>query len=317
MISLRMFRSATERRGWAETWRHLRNHWHKHRFYYAMISPLMVIMLILYAYPVLYSVYLSFTKFNYAEIDAVPTWIGIDNFIAFFQSKAGRQIIRNTFVFTFFVVAIETLLGLLLALALNRSFRGKGVARALILVPVMIAPVVVGYEWRWLFNDPYGLINFALVRLNIIDVPLSWITSANLSMPSLIIADVWYATPFIAIILVGGLQALPHEPYESAMIDGASTFQQFVYITLPLLRPVLLAALLIRTMDAFQTFDLVFILTYGGPGNTTEVLNTFTYKTGFLFFKLGYASTVAVTSLLLMILLSLILARVVRQVADI
>src|SRR5690606_18688730 len=181
-----------------------RRHWQKNRFYYFMITPLFVIMLVLYAYPVAYSVFLGFTEFDYARVDAQPEWVGLENFIAFFQSTAGRQIIRNTFVFTFFAVSIETILGLVLALAFNRNFWGKGLARALILVPVMLAPVVVGYEWRWLFNDPYGLVNFALVRLNIIDVPLAWITSAKLSMPSLIIADAWYATPFVAIILMGG-----------------------------------------------------------------------------------------------------------------
>src|SRR5690606_18426485 len=133
------------------------------------------------------------------------------------------------------------------------------------------------------------------------------------AMISLIIADIWYATPFIAIILMGGLQSLPQEPYESAVVDGASALQQFWHITLPLLRPVLLAAILIRTMDAFQTFNLVFILTYGGPGNLTELMNTYTYKVGFRYFDLGYASAIAITSLILMTLLSLVLVRTINR----
>jgi multiple sugar transport system permease protein len=279
-----------------------------------MIMPLVLIMVVLYAYPVVYSVYLSLTSFNYAVVDGSPEWVGLENFATFFSSSDGRQVIRNTFTFTLITVSIETVIGLLLALAFNREFAGKGIARALILVPVMLAPVVVGYEWRWLYNDPYGLINYILMKLYIVDAPIPWITSATFAMPSLIIADVWYATPFMAIILMGGLQSLPEEPYESAIIDGATAFQRFWYITLPLLRPVLLAAVLIRTMDAFQTFDLVFILTYGGPGNLTELLNTFTYKTSFLFFKLGYASAVSVTSLIIMVILSLILLRVIRRI---
>jgi multiple sugar transport system permease protein len=256
-----------------------------------MIMPLVLIMVVLYAYPVVYSVYLSLTSFNYAVVDGSPEWVGLENFATFFSSSEGRQVIRNTFTFTLITVSIETVIGLLLALAFNRVFAGKGIARALILVPVMLAP-----------------------KLYIVDAPIPWITSATFAMPSLIIADVWYATPFMAIILMGGLQSLPEEPYESAIIDGATAFQRFWYITLPLLRPVLLAAVLIRTMDAFQTFDLVFILTYGGPGNLTELLNTFTYKTSFLFFKLGYASAVSVTSLIIMVILSLILLRVIRRI---
>ena len=223
------------------------------------------------------------------------------------------RVVYNTVTFTLIVVFIETTLGLSLALAFNREFLGRGVARALVLVPLMLAPVVVGYEWRWLYNDPYGLINIALMRMHVIKVPIAFTTSAKFAMASLVVADIWYSTPFVAVLCMGGLQSLPEEPFESAIIDGASAMQRFLYITLPLLRPVLMAAILIRTMDAFQTFDLVFILTYGGPGNLTELMNTFTYKVAFHNFDLGYASTISVVSLILMMLIGLALIRITRR----
>lgn len=288
-------------------------HWRHKGFYYVMLAPLVLIMLALYAYPVAYGTYLAFTRYEYAAVDARPVWTGFDNFLKFFGGNEGRQIIRNTLVFTFVVVFAETILGLALAVALNRNFRGKGLARALILVPLMLAPVVVGYEWRWLYNDPYGLVNWALMTLGVIPAPIAWTTSANTAMVSLMIADIWYATPFIAILCLGGLQSLPEEPLEAAIVDGASTLQRFFYVTLPLLRPVLLAAILIRVMDAFQTFDLVFILTYGGPGNLTELMNTYTYKVAFRYFDLGYASTVSVVSLVVMVLIAVVLARITSR----
>lgn len=284
----------------------------KNKFYYGMIAPLVAIMAVLYLYPAVYSTYLAFTEYDYL-MSAAPEWIGLENFRTFFESPEGRRVVWNTLVFTVATVSIETVLGFLLALAFNQEFFGKGIARALILVPMMLAPVVVGYEWRWLYNDRYGLINYLLVKLHVIDVPVSWITSEKFAMLSLVVADVWYATPFIAIILMGGLQSIPQDPYEAAVIDGATAWQRVWYVTIPLLLPVLLAAILIRTMDAFQTFDLIYIITYGGPGNLTEVMNTFTYKTGFRNFDLGYASTVAVIALAIMVLLSLFLARVLRR----
>jgi len=291
----------------------LRKHLQQKGFYYGMVAPLVVIMLALYAYPVVNSIYMTFMKYNYVAMDSRPVWIGMQNFVNFVKSPDGRQVIFNTLTFTFIVVFIETVLGLSLALVFNKEFLGRGVARALVLVPLMLAPVVVGYEWRWLYNDPYGLINIALIHLHVIEAPIAFTTSAKFAMASLMVADIWYATPFVAVLCMGGLQSLPEEPFESAIIDGASAVQRFLYITLPLLRPVLMAAILIRAMDAFQTFDLVFILTYGGPGNLTELMNTFTYKVAFHNFDLGYASTISVVSLILMMLIGLALLRITRR----
>ena len=285
-------------------------------FFVALLMPLVVLMLGLYVYPVARTIYLSFTNLNFLSPIPFTRLIGLDNYKTYLGGPEGVTTLRNSFFFTVVATALETLLALGIALLLNRTFRGSGLVRTLLMLPIMFAPVVVGYEWRWIFDDQLGLANYILESLHIIQRPLAWLSSANLAMWAVIVADVWYSTPFVMVILLGGLQSLPGEPYEAARVDGASTWQQLVHITLPLLRPVLLAAILIRAMDAFQLFDLPFIMTFGGPAMATETINTWTYKEAFRNFQLGYAAAISVVALVAMLLIGLLLSRlVVRQLS--
>lgn len=284
-------------------------------FYVLMLAPLFVIMIGLYVYPVARTVYTGFTDLNF--ISPLPAqWVGLDNYRQYLGGLEGAITLRNTFFFTTVATTLETVLGLGMALLLERAFWGRGLVRSLLLLPMMFAPVVVGYEWRWIFDDQAGLVNYVLQALHVNSQPVAWLSSPHLAIYTIIIADLWYSTPFIMIILLGGLQALPNEPYEAARVDGASAVQRFWHITLPLLRPVLLAAILIRAMDAFQIFDLPFIMTYGGPGMATETVNTWTYKTAFHNFQMGYASAISVIALVAMLFVGAFLARVViRQLS--
>ncbi|HWK29668.1 MAG TPA: sugar ABC transporter permease, partial [Solirubrobacter sp.] len=218
-------------------------------FYVAMLAPLLVIMAVLYAYPVARTVYTSFTDLNFLSGEPAK-WVGLSNYREHVGSATGIASLRNTFLFTAVATVLETLLGLGLALLLNRMVRGQGLARTLLLLPMMFAPVVAGYEWRWIFDDQVGVANYLLQTVGIVDEPVAWLTSPHLAFWTIIVADVWYSTPFLMIIVLGGLQALPHEPFEAARVDGAGPFRTFWHITLPLLAPVLLAAVLIRAMDA-------------------------------------------------------------------
>lgn len=279
-------------------------------FYVAMLGPLFVIMGLLYVYPVVKAVLTSLTNLNLLGV--LPTHsVGLDNYRAYFETPSDLATLRHTFLFMVVATTIETMLALLIALLVNRLMFGKGVVRTLLLLPMMFAPVVVGYEWRWIFDDQLGLANYILQSLHIINHPLAWLTSPSLAMVSIIVADVWYSTPFIMVILLGGLQALPQEPFEAARVDGAGPFRTLWYITLPLLRPVLLAAVLIRAMDAFQIFDLPYIMTYGGPGTATETVNTWTYKVAFRNFDFGYAAAISIVALVAMLLVGAVLARLV------
>ncbi|MCX6262028.1 MAG: sugar ABC transporter permease [Bacteroidia bacterium] len=208
---------------------------------------------------------------------------------------------------------MEVFLGLICSLLLDRSFRGRGFVRALWLLPFMFTPVVVAYQWRWLFNDQSGLINYLLMNLGIISEKLAWLSDIKLAMMSVIVTDIWYTTPFVTLLFLGGLQSLPIEPLESAEVDGASGWQKFWYITLPLLRPVMLVIVLLKTMDAMKAFDLIYIMTYGGPGLKTEMIMTYAYKVGFITFKIGQSSAISVFSLLLMLVASGVIFLLFRE----
>ena len=164
---------------------------------------------------------------------------------------------------------------------------------------------VIAYEWRWLFNDESGLVNYICYVLGLIHERLAWLGNTKTAMMSVIVADAWFSTPFVTLLFIGGLQSLPVEPYESAAIDGANSWQRFWLLTLPMLRPVVLAVILLRTMDAIKTFDLIYIMTNGGPGLRTEMIMTYSYKVAFATFRLGAASAIAVVGLVLMLLFSL------------
>lgn len=280
-------------------------------FYVLLLIPFILIMGILYAYPIIRTISLSFTNFNFAN--PISHFVGLKNYIEFFTTPRSLKVLSNTLTFMVIAVICEMTLGLAFASLLNQKFKGQGIVRSIMMLPMMFAPVVVGYQWRWMFSDQHGLINYLLQLLGIIEEPLSWLTTPGIAMGSIIFADIWYSTPFVMIILLAALQSLPIEPYESAKVDGASRLQTFRHLTLPLIRPALLAALLIRIMDAFQTFDLVFILTYGGPAMTTELINSFTYKRAFHHFEIGYATAISTVALIIMVIISLSLIKVLEK----
>jgi multiple sugar transport system permease protein len=215
--------------------------------------------------------------------------------------------LRVTFTFVISAIAIEFSLGMGLALLLNRHLRGKGFIRSMILLPMMCTNVVIGLTWRLLFNYQFGIINFYLTQLHL--SPVNWLSEPNLAMISVIIVDVWNTTSFVALLLLAGLQSLPEEPFEAARIDGASSLQTFGYITLPLLRPSILVALLWRMIDTFRIFDVVWLLTAGGPAHATETVSIYIYNYGFKSFDLGYASAASYVMIIIMLVVAGLLAR--------
>jgi len=203
---------------------------------------------------------------------------------------------------------IEVLLGLGMALMLNESFHGRGWLRAIVLVPWAIPTVVASQMWRFIFNDRYGLFNF-LVFGDATGRYWAPLAEPDLALLSIMVADVWKTSSFAALIILAGLQGIPRELYEAASIDGAGAWQKFRHITLPLVKPALLLALLFRTIDALKVFDLVFVMTQGGPADTTNVLQFYGYKKSFAEGMIGYGSTIAVAVFLLSLILSLIYVR--------
>jgi len=205
--------------------------------------------------------------------------------------------------------AFEFFLGLGLALLLDQPFRGRGLFRAILLIPMMLPPVVVGVVWRLMYNPDFGAINGTLKGAGVNTEALTWTASPGLALASVIAVDIWQWTPFMFLILLAGLQAIPQEPYEAAMIDGSNWWQTFCHVTLPMLKPAILIALLLRTMDLLRVFDQIFILTGGGPGFATETVSLYIYRAAFRFADFGYAAAMSFVLLALTNVISLIYIR--------
>jgi multiple sugar transport system permease protein len=215
--------------------------------------------------------------------------------------------IGRTFSFTALAVAVETILGLALALLLNREFKGKAVMKLILLLPLVATPVAIGIVWNLFFDPTIGLANFVLGLLGM--PPSAWVSSPKTVIPSLALVDIWQWTPMITLIVLAGLAALSPEPYESARVDGATSLQIFSKITLPMIAPTLLTAMILRSVDALKTFDIIYAMTGGGPGYASETLNVMAFKYSFEYFRMGQSSVILVFLFLLVLLLSMAIMR--------
>ena len=255
-------------------------------------------------YPILESLRLSF----YRMILTLPwlgrQFVGWENYRDLAADPVALQSLLTSMTFVAVTTPAEVLLGLAMALVLNESFRGRGWLRAIVLIPWAIPTVVSSQMWRFLFNDRYGLFNFVLFG-DATDRYWAPLAEPGLALASIMVADIWKTSSFAALIILAGLQVIPHELYEAASIDGATAGQKFRHITLPLIKPALLLALLFRTIDALKVFDLVFVMTQGGPADTTNVLQFYGYKKSFAEGMIGYGSTIAVAVFAISLLLCL------------
>ena len=268
-----------------------------------MLGPAVLILMVLSIFPFIYSLWLSFNELNLADRNAIWTFVGLKNYITIFTTDPFfGPAVAATLKFVLGAVAAEMVLGLAIALLLNREFRGQGFVRTAVMLPLMTTPVVVGLIWRFMYNPDRGMVNYLLSLVGVVGP--DWLGHPSTAMAAVIFADVWEWTAFVALITLAALQALPGEPYEAARIDGASGWQSFRYVTLPLIQPALLIAFLIRLMDAFKTFDLIYVLTLGGPGVATQTLSLYTYKYGFKFFRMGYASALAYVMVIAMVIVA-------------
>jgi multiple sugar transport system permease protein len=271
---------------------------------YSFLAPAVMVLLALSIYPLLYSVSVSLQT----ETPEGPQW-SLANFQRLLSDNFFLTAMAHTFVYAAVALSCEFLLGLSLALLLNSKIRGRGIFRATLLVPMMLPTVVVGVVWRLMLNPNFGAINGTLKGMGINTETLTWTASPGLALLSVILVDVWQWTPFVFLVLLSGLQAIPQEPYEAALIDGSSSWQTFRYVTLPLLKPAILIALLLRTMDLLRVFDQIFILTEGGPGFATETISLYIYRTAFRFFDFGYAAAMSFVLLALTNVISVIYIR--------
>jgi multiple sugar transport system permease protein len=272
--------------------------------------PAVVVVFVLMVFPVFYTVYMSLHSWFASSLTA-PEFIGLQNFKrAIAQDERFRNAILLTIYFTLLATALQLVLGIALALLLNRPFRGKGFFRSIFLMPMVATPVAIALVWMMMYNPTLGVMNYlvGLVGLG----PYKWVSDVRIVIPALAAVDTWEWTPLITLITLAGLATLPLEPYESALIDGATPAQMFWRITLPLLRPTIIVALLFRSIDCLKTFDIIYVMTAGGPGFASETLNVYTFQVGLFYFHIGYACSLLVILFALVLGVSLILIKVRR-----
>jgi multiple sugar transport system permease protein len=275
---------------------------------YLLIAPTVAVLLALSIYPLFYAVKVSLQT---GSGDAVR-W-SVANFARLAGDTFFLSALAHTFVYAVVALTFEFLLGLGLAIMLDRPLRGRSLFRSALLIPMMLPPVVVGVVWRLMLNPDFGALNGTLKAAGVNTSALTWTASPRLAFASVIAVDIWQWTPFMFLVLLAGLQAIPQEPYEAALIDGSSAWQTFSHVTLPLLKPAILIALLLRTMDLLRVFDQIFILTQGGPGSSTEMVSLYIYRTAFRFFDFGYAAAMSFVLLLLTNIISVTYIRLLQK----
>jgi len=232
-------------------------------------------------------------------------WVGFANYAKLFGDERFLLSIWRTLYFTALAVALPMVLGLLAALAFHRKFPLRGLARTIFILPMMATPVAVALVWTMMFHPQLGVLNWMLQQVGI--PPSMWVYAAETVIPTLVIVEVWHWTPLVMLILLGGLASLPVDPYEAAKIDGATPWQAFWHITLPLLAPFIVVALIIRTIDALKAFDTIYVITQGGPGTASETINIFLYLQAFAYYNMGFASAVVVVFFAIIIALAALL----------
>ncbi len=285
------------------------------KIHLVMVAPAVLILGGLIIYPFLFNLNLSVHNASIFNIRSGDfEFVGLKNYIDTFKDPFVQKSLLRTFYFSATTVILQLVLGMIAALAFHTDFRGKSILMPLALAPMMITPVAVGLFWRMLLNSKWGLINYLLSLINI--PPQSWLADQRLAFFAIIIVQVWWGVSFVFLILLGGLSALPKEPYESAMIDGATSLQTFRYITLPLLKPVIMVVATIRIIDALREFDIIYTLTGGGPGDSTRVFTLELFQIAFERGNYGMAAAQAIILLCIILILTFGLVRALSQTGN-
>jgi len=258
--------------------------------------------------PVLRVLQLSLTRIELQQ-GLSEQWAGLEPYLRLWQDSRYWTSLRNTSVFTLASVVLETALGVAFAVVLHQRFRGRGALRAVVLLPWALPTAVMALAWAWIFNDAFGVANDALRRLGVLESPVAWLGESATAMAVMVFADVWKTTPFVALVVLAGLQGIPESVLEAARIDGLTSGQRFRFVILPLLTPALLVAVVFRAVQAYGAFDLVYVMTGGGPGGSTETVSLYSFQQYFRYLDFGYGSAVATQGVLFALLPLLLLLR--------
>jgi multiple sugar transport system permease protein len=281
------------------------------RLGWALVTPAVAVLLALTIFPAAYLLYASFRRFNLMQPEAAQ-FVGLDNYRNIVANADLRHSLWVTILFVVVAVAIEFALGLGLALLLAKQSRANTIASTILILPLAVTPVVSALIWRELFNPNFGWVNYYLRRVGIMEEPIAWLSQPDTAWFALISLDVWQWTPFVALILMAGLQGIPPEPKEAAAVDGAQGWRLFWDVVFPMLRPFAAIAILLRTLEAFKTFGTIRVLTGGGPGISTEIINLTIYRTALQDFSVGAAAALGISFL---VFLSIVVPQMLRVLA--
>ncbi|GAV23319.1 carbohydrate ABC transporter permease [Carboxydothermus pertinax] len=277
-----------------------------------LLIPVVVVVLGVVIYPLLYTLWLSFNNVDLTH-PLENGFVGVKNYFYLLKQDYFWGALGRTFYFTVVSLLIEITAGILLALLLNADFAGRNILRVLIILPWALPTIVNGALWRWIFNPEYGALNALLVKLGIINTYQSWLGKPFLALNMVIIADAWKMTPLVAILLLAALQAIPRDLYEACEVDGANKWTIFREVILPYLKPTLLVVIVLRTMEAFKVFDIIYIMTRGGPANGTQVITYYAYQEAFSFLHLSKGAALSYLISLIILALAIIYSRLIKN----
>ena len=275
------------------------------------LLPVLVVLLLLFGYPLINSIVMAFQNYKLTAPNDIY-FNGFENFKKLFGDPDGLMILKNSIIYVVISVAGQFLLGLTLALALKKQFKGRGLYQSIVFLPWAFSGFVVGLILRWSFNGEYGVVNNLLMKLGIIDNNIAWLGTPGYSLAVVIIAMIWMGIPFFAIMILAALQSIPADVYEAADVDGCGTVRQFFQITLPYIKPTLITTVLLRTIWIFNSLDLVVIITDGGPANSSQTLPAYMYSKAFGSYDFGFAAALGVMLMIILGLYALIFLKVTK-----
>jgi multiple sugar transport system permease protein len=280
------------------------------RHYWAFAAPAATIVLLVILFPWIFTIFMSLHDW---KVTGATPFVGFANYEKMLEDSRFLWAIVRTLYFTAATVIAPMILGIWAAVCFASQFKLRGLARTLFVLPMMATPVAIALVWTMMFHPQLGVLNYLLTSLGL--PPSTWVYDSSTVIPTLVMVETWQWTPLVMLIVLGGIASLPQEPYEAAILDGASAWQMFRHITLPLVWPFIMVAAVIRLIDALKTFDTIYVITLGGPGTSSETINIMLYQTAFAYYDLGYGSAIVVVFFLLILAISLLLLRVRQREA--
>ncbi|MDP9788392.1 multiple sugar transport system permease protein [Agrobacterium tumefaciens] len=278
--------------------------------YWPFVIPALVVISAVIVFPWVFTLWMSAHRWTLGQ---EQSFIGFENYIRLASDGRFWESLWHTLIYTVLSVVAPLFLGTLAALVFDAQFPLRGFLRGVFVMPMMATPVAIALVWTMMFHPQLGVLNYLLSFIHI--GPLEWIYNQSTVIPSLVLVETWQWTPLVMLIVLGGLAAVPREPYESAEIDGANAWQKFRYLTMPMIAPFLMIAVIIRSIDAVKSFDIIYAMTQGGPGTASETINIYLYNTAFSYYDIGYGSAMAVVFFIIIVALSFVLL-MVRQRAQ-